>query len=209
MHLGDIATEIGAGTAFLRNDPDNPSLHPPSNPRPNLPPRGFNIGARLVDDYLARTRTPRCPDLRTAADAIARVAFKQYLGAAASVSPPAPGAGPGAPVRGGGSGASGRRAAALGRRRRRGRRPAPHARQVSLLLDDTPLTDFVELPPSLSNLSYLALLAGAVRGGLDAVGIAVDAAIVRDSLRGDAVTEIRLTPKGPPAPEAYPFKDDD
>ena len=98
-------------------------------------------------------------------------------------------------------------------RRRQSRRSAPPPQppplQVSLLLDDTPLTDWVELPPALAGLSYLALVAGAVRGGLDAVGIPVDAVVVRDALRGDAVTEIRLTPKGPPPPEAYPFKDDE
>jgi hypothetical protein len=84
-----------------RAEPAPTTLCPTSNPTHPAPPstRGFNIGARLVDDYLARTRTPRCPDLRAAADAVARGAFKQYLGAAATVAPPPPGAGPGAPVR--------------------------------------------------------------------------------------------------------------
>lgn len=148
--------------------------------------RGYNLGQRLADDHLARTRAPACPDLRSAADAIARVALKTYLGASASVvaAPPA-----------GGGGGGGDRAAADG--------------ALSIVIDDCPLADWVELPPSLSTLSYSALLAGAVRGGLDAVGIPVDAVLARDAARGDGVTEIRVTPRGAPPAEAYPFKDDD
>jgi hypothetical protein len=43
---------------------------------------------------------------------------------------------------------------------------------VSLLLDESPLTDWVELPRELRGLRYQNLLAGAVRGGLEQVGMA-------------------------------------
>jgi len=36
----------------------------------NLERIGYNIGIRLIEDYLARTNCPRCLDLREAADKI-------------------------------------------------------------------------------------------------------------------------------------------
>ena len=37
--------------------------------------RGYNIGVRLIEDFLARTNTARCNDLRETADIIAKVFF--------------------------------------------------------------------------------------------------------------------------------------
>ncbi|XP_003737771.1 trafficking protein particle complex subunit 3 [Galendromus occidentalis] len=39
---------------------------------------GFNIGQRLIEDFLARTNSPRCVDLRDTAEKI-QSAFKMYL----------------------------------------------------------------------------------------------------------------------------------
>ena len=145
------------------------------------------MGQRLADDHLARTRGTACPDLRSALDAVARGALKTYLGASAAVVASTTTAAATASDAGGGAAAD----------------------ALSLIIEDCPLADWVDLPPALAALSYQVLLAGAVRGGLDAVGIPVDAAIVRDAAGGDGVTEIRVTPRGAPPAEAYPFKDDD
>lgn len=146
------------------------------------------MGQRLADDHLARTRGAACPDLRSALDAVARGALRTYLGASASVvASSTTGAAATASDAGGGGAAD----------------------ALSVVIEDCPLADWVDLPPALAALSYQALLAGAVRGGLDAVGIPVDAAVVRCAARGDGVTEIRVTPRGAPPAEAYPFKDDD
>ncbi|XP_050541694.1 trafficking protein particle complex subunit 3 [Daktulosphaira vitifoliae] len=40
---------------------------------------GYNIGIRMVEDFLARTNATRCNDLRETADKI-QYAFKMYLG---------------------------------------------------------------------------------------------------------------------------------
>lgn len=159
--------------------------------------RGYNLGQRLADDHLARTRAPACRDLRTAADAIARVALKTYLGATATVVAATSAAAPPPPAGGGGGG----QAAGSG--------GGGDSGALSIVIEDSPLADWVDLPPSLSTLSYSALLAGAVRGGLDAVGIPTDVVLTRDAARGDSVTEVRVTPRGAPPAESYPFKDDD
>uniref|UniRef100_A0A8C8DM27 Trafficking protein particle complex subunit n=1 Tax=Oryzias sinensis TaxID=183150 RepID=A0A8C8DM27_9TELE len=50
-----------------------------------LLPRGYNIGVRLIEDFLARSSVGRCQDFRETADVIAKVAFKMYLGVTPSV----------------------------------------------------------------------------------------------------------------------------
>eukprot|EP00753_Platysulcus_tardus_P019683 PLAT7424.1.p2 GENE.PLAT7424.1~~PLAT7424.1.p2 ORF type:complete len:188 (+),score=71.82 PLAT7424.1:34-597(+) len=62
----------------------------------------------------------------------------------------------------------------------------------SILLGDSPLTDFVELPPSASKLTYCAVLGGIIRGALELINLRVECSFVRDLLRGDEVTEIRV-----------------
>uniref|UniRef100_A0A674E7P4 Trafficking protein particle complex subunit n=2 Tax=Salmo TaxID=8028 RepID=A0A674E7P4_SALTR len=46
---------------------------------------GYNIGVRLIEDFLARSSVGRCQDFRETADVIAKVAFKMYLGITPSV----------------------------------------------------------------------------------------------------------------------------
>ncbi|XP_016370952.1 trafficking protein particle complex subunit 3-like [Sinocyclocheilus rhinocerous] len=46
---------------------------------------GYNIGVRLIEDFLARSSVGRCHDFRETADVIAKVAFKMYLGITPSV----------------------------------------------------------------------------------------------------------------------------
>jgi hypothetical protein len=47
--------------------------------------RGFNIGSRLVDEFLAKSSVAACHNFRDTAETIARVAFKMFLGVAADV----------------------------------------------------------------------------------------------------------------------------
>lgn len=46
---------------------------------------GYNIGVRLIEDFLARSSVGRCHDFRETADVIAKIAFKMYLGITPSV----------------------------------------------------------------------------------------------------------------------------
>lgn len=40
---------------------------------------GYNIGVRLIDDFLAKSGTD-CQNLREMSEAIAKIGFKMYLG---------------------------------------------------------------------------------------------------------------------------------
>lgn len=42
-------------------------------------PRGYNIGVRLIEDFLARSNVGRCHDFRETADVIAKVVYLGHL----------------------------------------------------------------------------------------------------------------------------------
>ncbi|XP_032828488.1 trafficking protein particle complex subunit 3 [Petromyzon marinus] len=46
---------------------------------------GYNIGVRIIEDFLARSNIGRCNDFRETADVIAKTAFKIYLGVTPTV----------------------------------------------------------------------------------------------------------------------------
>lgn len=52
---------------------------------PLLPCRGYNIGQRLIDEFLAKSKTTRCSDFRDTAEKIAKVGFKMFLNTTAAV----------------------------------------------------------------------------------------------------------------------------
>jgi len=73
---------------------------------------------------------------------------------------------------------------------------APDGGACTLRLPDNPLADFVELPPAVAGeLRYSNLLAGVVRGALEMVSLRVECVFTRDTLNGDATTEMRVTLK--------------
>eukprot|EP00286_Rhodomonas_abbreviata_P012449 CAMPEP_0181315980 /NCGR_PEP_ID=MMETSP1101-20121128/15655_1 /TAXON_ID=46948 /ORGANISM="Rhodomonas abbreviata, Strain Caron Lab Isolate" /LENGTH=188 /DNA_ID=CAMNT_0023423205 /DNA_START=83 /DNA_END=649 /DNA_ORIENTATION=+ len=80
--------------------------------------------------------------------------------------------------------------------------------EFSLLLDDNPLVDFVELPEELRSLKYCNILCGVIRGALEMVNLRVECDYLRCTLWGDETTEIRvrLLEK---MEDQYPFDDDD
>ncbi|KAK5781302.1 TRAPP complex core subunit BET3 PWA37_004735 [Arxiozyma heterogenica] len=45
----------------------------------NLFSMGYNIGVRLIEDFLARTALPRCPNMIMTSEVITKVAFKVFL----------------------------------------------------------------------------------------------------------------------------------
>lgn len=47
--------------------------------------RGFSIGQRLVDEFLAKSKTQRCSDFREAAEKVAKAGFRMFLNTTATV----------------------------------------------------------------------------------------------------------------------------
>ncbi|GAA5864655.1 hypothetical protein JCM1840_002192 [Sporobolomyces johnsonii] len=126
---------------------------------------GYNIGVRLIEDFLARTGLGRCKDFAEVGEVMSKVAFRSLLSVTPTLvqhpaSPPT--------------------------------QPQP---AFSLVFDDNPLTDFVELPEEAveGGLVYAKILEGVIRGALEMVQTSVEAKIVSDTLRGDDKTELKVT----------------
>lgn len=134
---------------------------------------GYNIGIRLIDEFLAKSKITKCVDFRDSAEKLAKVGFKMFLNTTAAVTS-----------------------------------WNSEGTECSLILEDNPMTDFVELPEGCGKLRYCNLLCGVIRGALEMVNMNVACHFVRDVLWGDEVSEIRLKLLSQ-APENYPFKDDD
>lgn len=118
--------------------------------------RGYNMGTRLVEDFLARTGLQRCNTFAETAEVVAKVAFRAFLNIAPTVSfpPPAPSAA------GVGAGAG---AAAV---------PVPAtATEFVLTFEENPLAEFAELPRDAreGGLWFSNVYAGVVRGALEMV----------------------------------------
>ena len=113
-----------------------------------LTARGFNIGTRLIEEFLANTSLPRCLDLRETAEVIskvrillcfpdAQVGFKMFLNITPTVTLPTSFI-PGAEKSDITSNVTGAEA---------GLDLSKQTKEFGLVLTENPLDEFVELPP--------------------------------------------------------------
>ncbi|GLJ25884.1 hypothetical protein SUGI_0496100 [Cryptomeria japonica] len=134
---------------------------------------GYNIGIRLIDEFLAKANVARCVDFKETTDVIAKVGFKMFLGVTATVA-----------------------------------NWDADGTECSLILEDNPLVDFVELPETCHGLYYCNVLCGVIRGALEMVSMKTEVRWVRDVLRGDDAYELKLKLLEQ-VPEEYPYKDEE
>ncbi|KAH0671468.1 hypothetical protein KY290_026047 [Solanum tuberosum] len=134
---------------------------------------GYNIGIRLIDEFLAKSNVSRCVDFKETAEVIAKVGLKMFLGITATVT-----------------------------------NWDVEGTTCSLILEDNPLVDFVELPDTCQGLYYCNILSGVVRGALEMVSMKTEVTWLRDMLRGDDAFELQLKLLKQ-VPEEYPYKDDE
>ncbi|QEU62445.1 Bet3 [Kluyveromyces lactis] len=119
---------------------------------------GYNIGIRLIEDFLARTAIPRCDNFVTTSEVISKCAFKIFLNITPHVT-----------------------------------NWSNTKNSFSLIFDENPLSDFVELPMDASKeLWYSNILCGVLKGALEMVQLDCEVYFVSDVLRGNTQTELRV-----------------
>lgn len=139
-------------------------LKKPEEVNVQLDKMGYNIGLRIVEEFLARSGVGSrpCKDLAETAETLAKVAFKMFLNVNAGVSPG--------------------NAAQINEKK-----------EFSIIFDKNPLSEFAELPEQyMGKLHFSNILCGVIRGALEMLQMKVECKFVQDTLSGASVNEIKV-----------------
>lgn len=97
---------------------------------------GYNIGIRLIDDFISKSNLGPCLSFKETLDNISKIGFKMYMGVECNLI-------------------------------------AHNLKEYSLLFEENPLNDYVELPDKYNSLWYSNLITGIIAGGLESVNIII------------------------------------
>ena len=137
----------------------------PEEKNEQLDKMGYNIGIRLIDDYLAKSHNPYPLNFKEAIEVICS-ALDYYL--KAGCLPPEP-----------------------IQNKDIGNNSSPIEYNISFSFN--PLNNYVELPEKYKGLWYSNIICGAIRGALEAINIRIECKYNQDVLReGHTKNEIRI-----------------
>ncbi|XP_004178249.2 TRAPP complex core subunit BET3 TBLA_0A09450, partial [Henningerozyma blattae CBS 6284] len=126
---------------------------------------GYNIGIRLIEDFLARTALPRCEDMLKCSEVISKCAFKIFLDIVPKVS----------------SWSNDKKSFSLIIEDN----PLSQFVEIPRNKDSNGATNKEEL-------WYSNILCGIIKGALEMVQLDVECWFVSDEVKGDSQTEIRI-----------------
>ena len=125
---------------------------------------GYNIGIRLIDDYLAKSCIDAPKTFEEAINIISNNAIKYYLG-------------------------GGAKSELI---KSDNATESNQQYEYKIYFTENPLNDYVELPDKFKGLWYSNMICGVIRGALEAINIKVECKYNKDVLKGNDVNEIRV-----------------
>ena len=126
---------------------------------------GYNIGIRLIDDFLAKSCLPPPKTFDDAISIITNTALKFYLGVGAKKELV---------------------------KTDNNMIDTNQQYEYRIYFNDNPLNDYVELPDKFKGLWYSNMICGVIRGALEAINIKVECKYTKDTLKNNDTNEIRI-----------------
>ena len=126
---------------------------------------GYNIGIRLIDDFLAKSCLPPPKTFDEAISIITNNALSFYLGVGAKKELV---------------------------KTDNNMIDNNQQYEYKIYFNDNPLNDYVELPDKFKGLWYSNMICGVIRGSLEAINIKVECKYVKDTLKNNDSNEIRI-----------------